>query len=63
MKTFARPPDQVTRFTQVKACGSCGVRVLHHQVVNFDRTTGFKTYAWLATRHRCTPGRTAHGNR
>lgn len=62
MKTFARP-DQVTRFTQVKACAGCGRRVLHHQVANFDRATGFKTYDWQPTKHRCTTGSNAHASK
>lgn len=52
--------DQVTKFTQVKACVRCGREVLHHQVVTFDRVTGFKSYSWTTAQHRCTTGRTAH---
>lgn len=62
MKTFARGADQVTRFTEVRACSSCGQRVLHYQVARFDRVTGFKTYHLEPTKHRCTTGRNAHGN-
>jgi len=47
-------PDQVTKFTAVRPCELCRARVLHHQVVTFDKTTGFKEYAWKAARHRCT---------
>lgn len=46
-------PDQVTRYTRVQACSSCGVRVLHHQVVRFEQPSGFKTYAFEPTKHRC----------
>jgi hypothetical protein len=63
MKTFAQRPDQVTRFTSVRACSVCGTQVLHHQVARFDRTTGFKTYAWEPTRHRCTERNIANGTR
>lgn len=52
--------DQVTKFTQVKACVRCGRKVLHHQVADFDRITGFKITSFTPTQHRCTPGRNAH---
>lgn len=62
VQTFA-PGDQLTRFTEVRACKDCGRRLLHHQVARFDRATGFKTYHLVPTNHRCTQGRNAHGNR
>lgn len=52
--------DQVTKFTAVRPCSICSAYVLHHQVASFDRVTGFKTYSWLASNHRCTTGRNAH---
>jgi hypothetical protein len=57
VKSFARP-DQVTRFTEVKACSHCGQFVLHYQVVRYDRPTGFKTYSFEPTNHRCTERKT-----
>jgi hypothetical protein len=68
VKTFARRRpggghDQVTKFTSVRACLGCGALVLHHQVADFDEATGFKTYSWIPTSHRCTEGKTTHGNR
>lgn len=54
-------PDQRTRFTERRLCTACGELVLHYQVANFDKVTGFKTYEWIPTRHRCTnPRRQAH---
>lgn len=55
MKTFARRHDQVTKFTEVRACVRCGKKVMHNQVADYDRATGFKTYSWTPTQHRCTP--------
>lgn len=59
MKTFARRRvggghDQVTKFTAVRPCSICCAYVLHHQVADFDVATGFKSYSWIATPHRCT---------
>jgi hypothetical protein len=61
VKTFAQAAarhDQVTRFTQVRTCEHCRKRVLHHQVADFDRATGFKSYSWIPTAHRCTKEKT-----
>lgn len=62
VKAFARAADQVTRFTSVRACERCRARVLHHQVVRFDRATGFKSYHHEPTPHRCVERSTAHDN-
>jgi hypothetical protein len=55
MKTFAsKQHDQTTKYTAVRPCLACGRTVLHHQVVDYDRTTGFKTYGYTPHPHRCT---------
>lgn len=57
LKTFATGPrahDQRTKFTAVRFCRWCLRPVMHHQHVDYDRQTGFKTYVWEPTNHRCT---------
>lgn len=46
-------PDQRTRFTERRFCTACGQLVLHYQVAHFDKITGFKTYSFVASNHRC----------
>lgn len=50
---------QATKHTRVRACVVCGRRLLHHQVVSFDRVTGTKSTSFTPTKHRCK-GSNAH---